>query len=95
MQVNEVEREKISFQYSEPEPGEHHIITDHQGSCCWKARADREKRNAAKTPEAAAEARALRWRATLQSGRRDSTGLVVYYLPKRKYFVSNIIVVCR
>ena len=39
---------------------------DHQGSCCWMARAERDKRNAAKTPEAAAEARARRWRATLR-----------------------------
>ena len=31
LQVNEVEREKISFQCSEPEPVEHHIITRSSG----------------------------------------------------------------
>ena len=36
-----------------------------------------EKRNAAKTPEAAAEARALRWRATLRSGRGDGNWFTI------------------
>ena len=49
----------------------------HQGSCCWMARVGSEKRNAAKTPEAAAEARALRWRATLRSGRGDGNWFTI------------------
>ena len=62
--------------------------SDHQGSCCRMARAEREKRNAAKTPEAAAEARALRWRATLRSGRGDGNWFTICkFLSQQSFYL--------
>ena len=62
--------------------------SDHQGSCCWMARAGSEKRNAAKTPEAAAEARALRWRATLRSGRGDGNWFTICkFLSQQSFYL--------
>ena len=61
---------------------------DHQGSCCWMARVGSEKRNAAKTPEAAAEARALRWRATLRSGRGDGNWFTICkFLSQQSFYL--------